>query len=383
MSCRRAFDIDLADFLSEPGREEFADFREHYPLCPDCAAEVRAWTDLHVLLQSRMAGPNGGHPDPEMLLRYEQSDARLAASAVEEIESHLARCPSCRDELSALRQFDFSALGAEVPRGATVRDRLAAFLGGLRGLFAHPAFAYALVLLLLYPAAMSFFSDTETPELFPTEAASEMRLAQKPAPPEEAEPKKAARSQPSSPPETRANVLRKYQAPRAPEPTPQRARAKVERSRGGVAVSEAPVLDVAPSEAAVREGKRDAAELAASEVLEYEEAPAPTQIGVAGEAASDRPAADVYGGPEPGRWRASAMSRRVGGDPPPWILRVPVPDDVRRAPQFEVRLTHPDGRRELRQRFVSSEVGEEVEISLPLDWRLIDENRVEFHAISD
>ena len=47
MSCRKAFDIDLAGFLEEPRTQQFDAFRAHYPRCAACASEVRAWTELH------------------------------------------------------------------------------------------------------------------------------------------------------------------------------------------------------------------------------------------------------------------------------------------------------------------------------------------------
>ena len=43
MSCRRAFDVDVAEFLARSSAPEFSDFREHYPRCPDCAPEMRTF----------------------------------------------------------------------------------------------------------------------------------------------------------------------------------------------------------------------------------------------------------------------------------------------------------------------------------------------------
>jgi hypothetical protein len=360
MSCRRAFVIDLADFLSEPGREEFAEFREHYPVCPECAAEVRAWTDLHVLLQSRAAGPNGGHPEPEALLRYEQGDARLGTAQVAELEGHLARCPSCRDELSALRGFDFSVVGAEAPRGLAVRARIGAFVGGLQSLLLHPAFAYALVLVLLYPAAMSYFSGPDAPELFPSEGADETALAQR-ALVEEAEPKAARRASPAAPPETRANVLRKERALRVPTEAAGVPEGKARPRADSAAPAPSPQR-LAPAEAPARlrplpevteraarrsvrpEEKKIEADLPVGGRFAYKTTPAPPQAGVAGEAAEDRPAVDVY---EPQRLemkRQASGAIRMEIDRPPWILRLRVPDEVRGAARFEVRVVHPDGR---------------------------------------
>ena len=51
MSCQRIQEIDLAGFLASPRDAEFASFREHYPVCAECAAELRAWTELEIVLR--------------------------------------------------------------------------------------------------------------------------------------------------------------------------------------------------------------------------------------------------------------------------------------------------------------------------------------------
>src|SRR5213593_1735402 len=156
MSCRKAFDIDLADFLAHAGTPEWREFREHYPRCPECAAEVRAWTELHHLLQRNGADT---HPPEERLLRFETERAALSAAEREMIARHLAACRSCADELAALRRFDFRGLAPTpaVPRRAHRMPDLAALV---RQVVLHPAFAYGLVvLLLLYPAAVGRFAQ--------------------------------------------------------------------------------------------------------------------------------------------------------------------------------------------------------------------------------
>src|SRR5436190_10982549 len=142
MSCRRAFDLDLVDFVAGSARPEWAEFRAHYARCAECSAEVRAWTELHLLLQ-----PPAAHPAEELLLRFETERDRQPAAERRAVEEHLARCPSCKDELAALRRFDLASVE---PRAAA--SLAASFAALLRRLVLHPAFAYAIVLLLLYPA---------------------------------------------------------------------------------------------------------------------------------------------------------------------------------------------------------------------------------------
>jgi hypothetical protein len=148
MSCQRAYDIDLAAFLADPRSDAHAGFREHYPRCARCAAEVRAWTELEGLLR-----PPQVHPAPEKLLALE--DAREGLGPVERaaLEEHVAGCASCRDELRALRGFAEQAPGpaATAPTQGGGGSALGALLAGIRSVLVQPAFAYALALLFAAP----------------------------------------------------------------------------------------------------------------------------------------------------------------------------------------------------------------------------------------
>src|SRR5947209_19272899 len=134
MSCRRAFDLDLADFVAGSARPEWAEFRAHYARCAECSAEVRAWTELHLLLQPPVA-----HPAEELLLRFETEPGRLPAAERRAVEEHLAHCVSCNDELAALRRFDFTALEPKAAAAPAPAPRLS-LAERLRRLVLHPAF---------------------------------------------------------------------------------------------------------------------------------------------------------------------------------------------------------------------------------------------------
>jgi hypothetical protein len=152
--CRKAFERDLAAFVIDPHDPTWAEFREHYPTCPDCAGEVGAWTELQVELQSG-EGKRGPHPSKELLLSYEERRETLQPAELRAIEGHLACCHACADELRALRRFDFAVLRRPASRR---RERswnvVREFPSWLRAVVWHPAFAYALVLILLYPTVM-------------------------------------------------------------------------------------------------------------------------------------------------------------------------------------------------------------------------------------
>ena len=162
MGCRRSQEIDLPAFLADPRDEAFADFRGHYPGCRDCSAELRVWTELHESLSAR-------HPEPERLARYEQ----LPAAERAEIDRHTVRCPGCREELAALLAFDPAWLGAAAaaPDGPSLLERLRAALAPVGRVVWHPAFAYALVGLLLLPVVQRLASTPSAPtvdQLFST-----------------------------------------------------------------------------------------------------------------------------------------------------------------------------------------------------------------------
>ncbi|MCW5893952.1 MAG: zf-HC2 domain-containing protein, partial [bacterium] len=100
MSCRRAFDIDLAAFLAAPRDAAWDAFRAHYPTCPACAAEVAAWTELGDRLGA------DAHPEPALLLRWAEARDELDPGTRRRLARHLDGCPGCSEELRALARFD-------------------------------------------------------------------------------------------------------------------------------------------------------------------------------------------------------------------------------------------------------------------------------------
>jgi hypothetical protein len=162
--CRRAFELELAEFLADPRAPGFAGFREHYPRCPDCAAEVRAWTELVGLL-----GGENAHPAPERLLRFAETPAALAPETRSAVERHLRRCAACRDELAGLARFDPAALAAPPTHQRVGAGRLLATLGRIAW---HPATAYALLLLVTVPALQALRGEA------PPEAMDAMATSQ-------------------------------------------------------------------------------------------------------------------------------------------------------------------------------------------------------------
>jgi hypothetical protein len=325
MSCRRAFDLDLADFVAGSARPEWAEFRAHYARCAECSAEVRAWTELHLLLQ-----PPAAHPAEELLLRFETEPGRLPAAERRAVEEHLARCPSCNDELAALRRFDFTALE---PKAAAAPAPRPSFAERLRHLVLHPAFAYAIVLLLLYPALEGRLPSRGQ------HAAREDRqvVADRPA----------GKSEPAA--------RQKAQEPAAP--------ANLARSENDVLMRARKETPAPALGGRLQAGAQTAPRLADEKARVESEAAMEK---------AERRSETRAAMPEPTGWKALALSapgasaevaaRDLGTG---LVLTLSVPDAARSG-AVEVRVLDAPGGREMRERFARA--GERVAMRLPAAW---------------
>ncbi len=155
MTCRRAFEADLPAVLH--GESADADFLAHYPTCPACATEVGVWRELDGMLRTRTPDVER-HPEPETLVAFADAAATLGGDVRAEVERHLASCRLCADELKALAGFDPARLGAPVPIAPAPRPERSA----LARIVWHPAFAYALVAVLLVPIVLERWPQMET-----------------------------------------------------------------------------------------------------------------------------------------------------------------------------------------------------------------------------
>ena len=334
MSCRRAFDLDLADFVAGSARPEWAEYRAHYARCAECSAEVRAWTELHLLLQ-----PPGAHPAEELLLRFETEPGRLPAAERRAVEEHLAGCPSCNDELAALRRFDFAALEPKAAAAPTpsVAERL-------RRLVLHPAFAYAIVLLLLYPALEGRLPSPAR------EAAREDKKADAglPAANNATAPEEAGRQ--------------KLAAPAAPANL---ARGEYDVLAGAHKETAPPALGgrletgaVGSAEPAPRTGRLADEQAKAESAMEK----APRDFEMRARAKASAPAG----------WKALTLSAAAGRVDvaardlgPGLVVTLAVPDAARSG-DVEVRVLDARAGREMRERFAGA--GEHVAMQLPAAW---------------
>jgi len=121
--CRRAFEVDITAFVRDARGGEWAAFRDHYPLCADCRAEVRTWTELERML--RGAPPASAHPTPRDLLDADDESPALDPGYRRIVEYHLTTCAACADELAALRAFDFDEVGGASPVASGIEAAVA------------------------------------------------------------------------------------------------------------------------------------------------------------------------------------------------------------------------------------------------------------------
>jgi hypothetical protein len=340
MSCRISLEIELGEFLADPRAEAFADFRAHYPRCPECAAEVRVWTEL----QERLAA---AHPEPERLARY----PRLAAEERAAIDRHTAGCPSCREEISQLASFDPRSLGAAAP-GARRRTGLREALGGLGHLLWHPAFAYALAAALLVPALQRGGPpDLRSPGVEPSPIAALDEAPAESAPPRDLAPQERARPEVAEPSFAAGDALVR-QAAAPPEPArlekksaPQAA-SRLEQKAAPKAIS----ADAAGERRSSFRAPRADAELAEADLAEAELSKA--------EPAEAMPSKEVLSMAAPARAPSGAvlhlaLGRRVETSLPgagDLELRVTLPESAPGSGEAELRLVDASERRELRER---------------------------------
>ncbi len=133
-----------------------AEFRAHYPGCPECSGEVAVWRELDGMLRAG-APATDGHPPVDALLAFVDTPATLATRARADVERHLGSCQMCADEVATLRRVDLARLVSEPDRNAPSHGRLARLVW-------HPAFAYALVAVLLVPVLRDQVTRFSAPE---------------------------------------------------------------------------------------------------------------------------------------------------------------------------------------------------------------------------
>ena len=388
MSCRRAFEIDLAGFLAEPRAEGFAGFRDHYPRCRECSAEVRAWTELDQQLRAH-AGSGATHPSASLLACYDGSPRALGPAERAGVERHLAQCPACRDELRALKVFAPDRVRGAAPVGSFGR-RLRERLAPLGRVAWHPGFAYALLTLILLPTVYATVYATVAPRFGAAPPASEalrerrtsLQNLQMPSADESAGFAESDQERPA---------LAKKSPRSAESPVPSSARREVAAVRPSAEMADREMrADFPPAEpdsfgAVAR--SIDVPRLAAPEP-EDRVAGLAREADLGRESALREPTVAFSAAPTFSAAQKAARRSAAGGPPPVRLqadrsielaagairgglrLQIPLTAELAEAGGGELRLRVSDasGRRELRERLVVDPGVTEVETRLPAGW---------------
>jgi hypothetical protein len=170
VTCRRSDEIDLPGYFVDPTAPASAEFRAHYPTCPDCSRAVARWTKLEAIVRAASANPEPAHPPEELLLAFQNHPERLRSEDGDSIRLHLEACPACRDGLAALASFDFASLEREystdaAPGSARAREpmregllpSLRDFFGSLSAGVPVLARAMALFLVIAIPSGLALW----------------------------------------------------------------------------------------------------------------------------------------------------------------------------------------------------------------------------------
>jgi hypothetical protein len=118
-NCHKADEVDLAAVLTEPQNPEWEAFRQHYPQCVACSAEVYQWTNLENILRTMGKEITATHPSEERLEQFQQNPGSLPLEEQHAIQQHLQVCPACKEELS----FDFSPIQKWIDEEKLARAR--------------------------------------------------------------------------------------------------------------------------------------------------------------------------------------------------------------------------------------------------------------------
>ena len=128
---------------------------QHLEKCPICKKELERIKWVSEGFYESDNAINSKHIDSRLLTVYSESKKGFKKEVLQRIESHLSTCKQCRNELKVLTNVNQSL---EESENETVFTLFKLKLNRIiNGLILKPAFAYFLLLLLLYPASLGLF----------------------------------------------------------------------------------------------------------------------------------------------------------------------------------------------------------------------------------
>ncbi len=155
MACndREAAD-KLSDYFSgHLNREELDQVARHLSECRECRTSLRTMSHLAGRSPNPFSENSERHLTSQLLTAYYENRESLDAETLKKIESHLKSCERCSYDLYFLNSLE-EDLESSLALGAKHESASARLIGSVWALIRKPAFAYCLLLLTLYPAAM-------------------------------------------------------------------------------------------------------------------------------------------------------------------------------------------------------------------------------------
>lgn len=169
--CQRASDIELVNFLDEPGSTVGDEFRQHSLQCADCTTAMAQWGQLDTLLKAFGKTVADAHLTVEQLTQYQRAPQRLPEENRQTIDQHLRHCSDCSEELASLKSFIFTQVQdktvarREIPTiWEQVQAAYSRFSDMIPQFFLRPAFAYAVALLVSIPTIYSSLTSSTSLE---------------------------------------------------------------------------------------------------------------------------------------------------------------------------------------------------------------------------
>jgi len=162
----------IAGTLSE---KEKVFVEDHLKGCASCQEALKETEYLaHAVsaesIRKKSDAPPSDHINARKLMIYAEDVKKLDPEDRKAIESHLSKCDPCREQIMILKEMDaLSGEGASAGRqsgfGPTdiLKNWISAMKTAFPRFFLRPAFAYLIVLALLYPAWLGLRSDKRPP----------------------------------------------------------------------------------------------------------------------------------------------------------------------------------------------------------------------------
>jgi Domain of Unknown Function (DUF928)/Putative zinc-finger len=161
--CTKAREIDLAEYTVDPRAPEWAEFRNHYPTCPQCARAVAEISSIKTAVRAEHRAASA-HSSEADLIALASPSSHLPPSERARLQAHLAGCAPCRTEFAVLQRYDFAAVTAE----RVERSALDRFMEAIQASLLRPALVAAAIAVIAIPIAVMLWRSPRETAPIPT-----------------------------------------------------------------------------------------------------------------------------------------------------------------------------------------------------------------------